>query len=221
MSAIHTPRPPPFFVGDHLALDFLNTVATPSSTAIEWLADGADLLDWLKRASAIDGKTADSFRGKRQELDVVAKQARDLREWFRGFVRRHAGTVCGPTALRELEPLNRLLAEDEVYRQVAAGAQKRALSDDLSPRRLRWVQNRRWDTPQRLLQPLAEALGDLVCDADFRHVRACEGASCTLVFYDRTKGHARRWCSMSVCGNRAKAAAHRARLRGARRGVGR
>ena len=30
-------------------------------------------------------------------------------------------------------------------------------------------------------------------------------------FLDRTKGHARRWCSMAVCGNRAKAEAHRAR----------
>jgi predicted RNA-binding Zn ribbon-like protein len=219
MSAIHTPRPSPFFVGDHLALDFLNTVATPSSTPIEWLADGADLLDWLKRAGAIDERIAGYFRGQRQELDAVAEQARDLREWFRGFVMRHAGTLCGPTARRELEPLNRLLAEDEIYRQVVAGAENGAHRDVLSPRHLRWVQFRRWDRPQRLLQPLAEAIGDLVCDADFRLVRACEGAGCTLVFYDRTKRHARRWCSMRVCGNRAKAAAHRARLRGVRLGV--
>ncbi|MGO9268383.1 MAG: CGNR zinc finger domain-containing protein [Candidatus Binataceae bacterium] len=30
------------------------------------------------------------------------------------------------------------------------------------------------------------------------------------MFLDRTKAHARRWCSMAVCGNRAKAA-HRSR----------
>lgn len=52
---------------------------------------------------------------------------------------------------------------------------------------------------------------DLVCHADFRLIRACEGTACTLMFLDRTKAHARRWCSMAVCGNRAKAAAHRAR----------
>ena len=37
-----------------------------------------------------------------------------------------------------------------------------------------------------------------------------------LMFYDRSKSHARRWCSMAVCGNRAKATAHRVRDRRAR-----
>jgi predicted RNA-binding Zn ribbon-like protein len=36
------------------------------------------------------------------------------------------------------------------------------------------------------------------------------------MFYDRSKSHARRWCSMAVCGNCAKATAHRARDRRAR-----
>ena len=56
-------------------------------------------------------------------------------------------------------------------------------------------------------------MGDLVCGKDFILVRNCEGLSCAMWFYDVSKGHARRWCSMAVCGNRAKAAAHRARAR--------
>ena len=56
-----------------------------------------------------------------------------------------------------------------------------------------------------------EAAADLACNADFRLIRACNGRACTLLFLDRTKAHGRRWCSMAVCGNRAKAAAHRAR----------
>jgi len=67
------------------------------------------------------------------------------------------------------------------------------------------------------LQPIAEAIGDLICNADFRLIRTCGAPTCTLMFYDRTKGHARRWCSMSICGNRAKAAAHRARVRKTKR----
>jgi predicted RNA-binding Zn ribbon-like protein len=46
---------------------------------------------------------------------------------------------------------------------------------------------------------------------DFRLIRECEGSVCSLLFLDRTKAHGRRWCSMALCGNRAKAAAHRAR----------
>ena len=64
-----------------------------------------------------------------------------------------------------------------------------------------------------VLLPLADAVGDLVTAADFALVRRCQGTGCTLGFLDRTKSHRRRWCDMAVCGNRAKAAAHRARGR--------
>ena len=45
------------------------------------------------------------------------------------------------------------------------------------------------------------------------NVKACEGAACTLLFVDHTRSRARRWCSMAICGNRAKQAAHRRRLK--------
>ena len=51
----------------------------------------------------------------------------------------------------------------------------------------------------------------LVVDQDFAQIKACEGRGCTLLFADHTRGHARRWCSMGVCGNRAKVLAHRNR----------
>jgi predicted RNA-binding Zn ribbon-like protein len=54
-------------------------------------------------------------------------------------------------------------------------------------------------------------MAHLVCSEDFSLVKGCEGKVCTLLFLDRTHGRARRWCSMTVCGNRAKQAAHRQR----------
>jgi predicted RNA-binding Zn ribbon-like protein len=78
---------------------------------------------------------------------------------------------------------------------------------------LRWQATRHWRSPKALLVPIAEAMGDLVCQKDFTLVRRCEGPTCTLWFLDVSKGDARRWCSMAVCGNRAKATAHRARAR--------
>ena len=53
------------------------------------------------------------------ELDKVADQARALREWFRGFVRKHAGRPLGPRALQELGPLNGLLERDEAFSQIS------------------------------------------------------------------------------------------------------
>ena len=150
----------------------------------------------------------------REELDAVAAQARKLREWFRAFIGDHAGQSLQSTALDELSPINRLLARDNSYRQIAAGNLSQE-DRDTNNAALRWRQDRRWRSlsPDALLLPLAEAMGDLICRPDFEGVKICENPKCTLWFYDISKNHTRRWCSMAVCGNRAKAAAHRARKR--------
>ena len=72
---------------------------------------------------------------------------------------------------------------------------------------------RKWRSAEALLMPIAEALARFVCSEDFTYVKACEGPLCTLLFKDRTRGRARRWCTMAICGNRAKQAAHRERLK--------
>jgi len=204
MTSSTDPRPDAFFVGDHLAMDFLNTIASPYGEPIEWLNSGSDLLDWLQHAGVIDAKIAKRFRSENtRALDDVAAEARVLREWLRNFAKQHAGKPFRQNILKELEPLNQLLARDGIYFQIGA-------SDGNAPS---MQQMHRWTKPEELLLPIAEAIGDLVCHADFNLIRSCENDACTLMFYDRTKGHARRWCSMAACGNRAKAAAHRARMR--------
>jgi predicted RNA-binding Zn ribbon-like protein len=198
-------RPPPFFVGDHLALDFLNSIASPKAVPVEWLRDGRDLIDWVEQANVVPADVASRFRASkdRRSLDDVAGQAREFRNWLRGFVSRHMGRPLTPFEAKGLGPLNDLLAGDTSYPIVLAG-------DRDQPVRLRRI--RKWDAPDELLLPLVEAAANLICDEDFRLIRGCEGSVCTLLFLDKTKAHGRRWCSMAVCGNRAKAAAHRARI---------
>jgi predicted RNA-binding Zn ribbon-like protein len=198
-------RPPPFFIGDHLALDFLNTVAIPKDVQVEWLRDGHDLLDWLERAQVIGKEVVSQFGTQKllRALDDTARRAREFREWLRDFVTRHMGRPLAPAAAKVLGPLNELLASDCSYPALEAKGGE-----------LRVTRVRRWEDPEELLHPIAEAAAHLVCNEDFRLVRACEGQVCSLLFLDRTKAHARRWCSMAVCGNRAKAAAHRARKSG-------
>jgi predicted RNA-binding Zn ribbon-like protein len=199
-------RPRAFFVGEHLALDFLNTTAVPRGTRFEWLGDGKDLVDWLEQARSIEPAAAASIRDSGSDaLDEIAQQAREFRRWLRGFVTAHMGNPLRATAAA-VAPLNDLLARDSSFQRVEADA------GDADPRRRLLLRRiRRWESPGELLQPIAEAAADLICNQDFRLIRSCEGSACTLVFLDRTKAHTRRWCSMAVCGNRAKAAAHRAR----------
>ena len=201
-------RLPAIFIADSLGLDFLNSIATPVDTPIDWLDSGDGLLRWLAQAKLVPADILDELKARAMpgELDEVAEQARALREWFRGFVRKHMGRPLAPRALHELDPLNRLLARDEAFSRISRHRHGEG-------NRLELLAMRRWRSPESLLLPIGEALAKFVCEEDFANVKACGGHACTLVFADRTRRRARRWCSMAICGNRAKQAAHRSRLK--------
>ena len=201
-------RPPAIFIADSRGLDFLNSVATPVDSEIDWIANGEGLLDWLAQANYVAADVLDGIRARAKpgELDRVAGEARELREWCRGFVRKHMGKPLTTDVLRELDPLNELLAHGEVFNRI-----KRHDGDTAKPLQLQVM--RYWRSTGSLLLPIGEALAKFICEENFSDVKACEGTSCTLMFADHTRRRARRWCSMALCGNRAKQAAHRERLR--------
>jgi len=201
-------RPPAIFVADSLGLDFLNSIATPVDTPVDWLESGDGFLRWLAQAELVPADALDDFRARAMpgELDKVAAQARALREWFRRFVHKHMGRPLPPKALQELGPLNKLLQRDETFIQISRHREREG--DRFELRAMR-----RWRSPESLLLPIGEALAKFVCEEDFARVKACEGHRCTLVFADHSRMQARRWCSMAICGNRAKQAAHRNRLK--------
>ena len=201
-------RPPAIFIADSLGLDFLNSIATPLDSPVDWLDSGDGLLRWLAQADLVPADALNELKAGTmpRELDKVADQARALREWFRRFVLKHMGRPLPPKALQELGPLNKLLQRDETFSQISRHRERDG--DRFELRAMR-----RWRSPESLLLPIGEALAKFVCEEDFARVKACEGHRCTLVFADHTRMQARRWCSMAICGNRAKQAAHRNRLK--------
>ena len=78
-------RPPAIFIADSLGLDFLNSIATPVDTPVDWLDSGDGLLKWLAQAKLVPTDVLDELRARAMpaELDKVADQTRALREWFR------------------------------------------------------------------------------------------------------------------------------------------
>ncbi|TFW18652.1 CGNR zinc finger domain-containing protein [Duganella callida] len=201
---------PAFLIADDLGLDFLNTIATPVDTPIEWLSDGPGLLRWLDQTKLVSPDILKSFKTGTVpgELDAVAAQARAFREWFRGFVQSHRGKPLGAHVIKQLAPLNKMLEREEQFGQIVVNKLDK---DDAGGPHLEWRLQRHWRSPETLLLPIARALAELVCTADFTYVKQCENPTCSLLFVDRTSRRARRWCSMATCGNRAKQAAHRAR----------
>lgn len=200
---------PALFIADSPGLDFLNSVATPVDVSVDWVSDGEQFIEWLRQSRLIPSTILDdiSCRAVAPDLNKVAEQARDLREWFRGFVRDRMGRPIDTSGLDALRPLNQLLERDEAYHQVILH------QTNGGHRQLRLEKMRRWRSLESLLIPIAESMARVVVEEDFTYIKSCEGHNCTLVFADHTRGHARRWCSMNVCGNRAKVAAHRSRRR--------
>lgn len=67
---------------------------------------------------------------------------------------------------------------------------------------------------------VAAAFGTIVAiafvsafDGSFDHLKLCANETCRSAFFDRSKNHSGRWCSMATCGNRAKVRAWRERQR--------
>jgi predicted RNA-binding Zn ribbon-like protein len=187
-------QPAPFdpeLVGDHPALDLLNTILRQESGLVDvWQSDD-DVLRWLRRTGLLETKAALGF-----QHGALLAGARGLREMVRALVIARKGKK----RLRATA-LNDFLAQGKSHEELT-----RAQDGSL------WVA-RRYDqsTPEGVLAPLAEAAAEFLATADFDLVRPCEGVDCVLWFYDRTKAHRRRWCSMGVCGNRNKVAQFRSR----------
>ena len=193
-----------FFVGDHAALDFLNTIAAPRGEIIEFIPDGGAYVTWLTEAGLLDHSVVqdllDRFGGS--ALDRVAGEARDLREWFRQVITTAATAhMTWPTA-DVIPKLNQLLAMSNSQRQL-----------EISGRQLALRERHEYTRARQLLVPIAQVIAELVTDGDPSLIKLCANPPCTLWFYDRTKAHRRRFCSAAVCGNRAKVAAFRERQR--------
>jgi CGNR zinc finger/Putative stress-induced transcription regulator len=58
---------------------------------------------------------------------------------------------------------------------------------------------------------LAAAAAKVAIEERIDRVKICPADDCRWAFYDNSRNRSRQWCSMKVCGNRAKARAHRQR----------
>lgn len=208
MTQTHLTYPPPpgsepAQIGDHPALDFLNSVLAPAGVWIDFLHNGQSLVHWLSQSDVVPcahANAAAAFTPK--QLDRLAAEARELREWFRALVLRWLADGDRAVRAGDLRRLNAHLGGHPLSQSVERGTEGFELRMERVP-----------GNPGALLAELAAACADLLAHRRTDEVRKCENPSCTLFFADTKRGPRRRWCSMAVCGNRRKAAAHRSRNR--------
>jgi len=190
-----TPAEPPM-LGDHLAMDLLNTEArNPSGDIVDFWRSGQDVLAWLARVGMAVGPVNQSL--DRQALLTQAVALRALAH--RLIARRKLGED-----LDDVSGLNAYLHAYSTTPHLDIGSGHQPM---LKRRPC-------GDAMAAVLGPVAQGVAELLVDGNFDLVKQCEHPDCILWFYDRTKAHKRRWCSMASCGNRHKAAQFRKRSSG-------
>jgi predicted RNA-binding Zn ribbon-like protein len=191
------------FVGNQLALDFLNTKPILEGEARELLPNAAALERWLIASGIVTSKKervlVRAWRDSRQREAFVQKLIA-FRERLRGTVLRlEAGLMPGDTFLAEM---NMLLREHPQHASLRKQGSKVALNVMFEPRE-----------PEDIWAPIVSATAQLLSEVDPSRIRKCEAESCMVHFYDTSKKGSRRWCSMNICGNKLKVAAYQRRRR--------
>ncbi len=176
------------FLGGRLAVDLLNTVI-----ARDLLGRREDVAAW----GAAAGVVAD------RDLRNAAREPAGLRA-FREALRRGlvAWAAAGTPPARLIALLNHHLARDPAVTELRGRGRKivtRARSTA--------------GTRERLYGAVARSAAELITQGDPRRLRKCANPICRLMFYDTSKSGRRRWCSMQLCGGRAKVRAFYQRRR--------
>jgi predicted RNA-binding Zn ribbon-like protein len=181
-------RSPWVWYGGRPSLDLVNTRRDRHGDGMEHLNTAPDLADWLAAAGTPAARLGDVD-------DALLADAIALRE---------ATDACVTAAIARRRPpaeaiatLNEWLADSPPMALRVSG-QVAVLSSDEQPQSAR-----------RALQLVAVDAAHLLGTADRALVRICPGQHCGGRFLDNSPAGRRRWCSMAVCGNRAKAARHR------------
>lgn len=180
------------FIGGRLALDFINIV--PRNNELSW----DELIAFLESARIVtperggellalrgsDPQSAESLLRKAQRLAAALRRA------FDAVLHRQR------VAREWIEPVNEALRITEGHDELVSTDQNWEIQFVASESGLEW-----------LLAAVARSAAEIISEGPRARLRVCANPRCRLFFYDTSRTHRRRWCSMTVCGNRHKVAA--------------
>ena len=189
--------------------DFLNTNDTENGFPVEKLPTLDEALAWFVDRGVIHGEGADRARARVATEPVAAEKDLNHVHSVRDALREVAEAIADKRAPRAgaLQTVNRALHARQVIELIpepdGVSVDHRHIGDPID------------DALARLSEPLVTELTAGHPD----RIRVCASDTCQWIFYDASRTSRRRWCDMATCGNRAKAARHRARARGDNEGT--
>jgi predicted RNA-binding Zn ribbon-like protein len=178
-------------------VDFINTFGLSRGRPFDDFDTTRAALDWLHQRTGLEpAEVVESDAA----LARVALARNALRELWDALAEGR------PPAVGAVEEVNRVLRHRSLLELQAAPSESDACG-------LRLASRFTGDEIDCALAELAEPLVKAVGSGSAEHARICANETCRWVFFDASRTHQRRWCEMASCGNRAKAARHRARVR--------
>ena len=177
-----------YWLGGRPALDFVNTRRERWRRNVETLTSPQDLAAWLVEAELLADPMPVGRDLLREAIDVAVM----------------AATARDPVPAAAVKRIDEWLVRAGTRPRLVVGPAGVPLLGERGPT----------DTPRRALGTIAlDAAEMLGLESQRERVRICASETCSARFYDRSPAGARRWCSMSLCGNVAKARRHRSRRR--------
>jgi predicted RNA-binding Zn ribbon-like protein len=189
------PAAPYLLVGGRLAVDFANIPSYPGAPAhgLSW----DELIAFFEASQIVSAERGSSLLAlprsnpdAAQSLLSRAMRLRDsLRKAFSAMVRKEA------IAREWTEPINEILRITEGHDELVADGSAWKIEFVAREGGLDW-----------LLAAIARSAAEIIVEGLQARLRACANSGCGLFFSDNSRTHRRRWCSMSICGNRHKVA---------------
>ncbi|MBI3569310.1 MAG: CGNR zinc finger domain-containing protein [Gemmatimonadetes bacterium] len=197
------------FVGERLWLDFVNSddaARNRKGTRLDALDAFDTFVQWLSSARILDAERASAMLKRAQQQPTGASaalhEARRIRNVLRALAERGGAPAERATQVA-IGEINRILGRSAGTRRVEPR------SDGGFTRNFVTV----GDVFAGLLIPIIESAADALVSGELARVRRCADSRCSRVFFDGSRNGKRRWCEMATCGNRAKAARHRRKVK--------
>jgi predicted RNA-binding Zn ribbon-like protein len=188
------------FSAGALCLDFANTCGDRPNCAEENLTCVDDLLDWGAQAGLLAGTELARFDRRSETSSAALSVAIGLREAI--YAACSAVAASRAPSKRDLATINSVLRK--ALPNLELGIRANGCC---------WEWSAAATVSDRILWPIARSAADLLTSDSVSRLRECAGEGCSWLFLDSSRNGRRKWCSMSGCGNRAKARRHYARCR--------
>ena len=188
----HSRETTPRFIAGRLALDFVNIV--PRRAKLSW----DQLVAFLECAEIITAERGGELLALRRTDPQSAGTLLGKAERLGSALRLAFGALLDrQRIIREwVEPVNEILRVTEGHEELLPADRDWKIEFVAREGGLEW-----------LLAAVARSAAETIAEGPQARLRLCANPRCGLFFYDTSRTHRRRWCSMTVCGNRSKVAA--------------